>query len=284
MNPLIAKFEKALHRPCRKEDPFRFDRFGLLECEIPAGYKFNVFKPPQESSEDYLKAAEERAVALDGCAVAWSGGVDSTLLLALFMSVGAKVTPVFFTDAGDLPETELSVFVRQHFPLQVMQTSDWTGDIITGGAADVMWNSVARPIGSTRHWWGSDGKHYRLYRDIPRIPAADYVWEILQDEDLYRMYNSYVSAMYLKMEDNLDVLRMVNLCFNFYRYTLDNIISRRLGSNAETFYNTQKFTDICFTQYWKRQCLPVPAPKEKEVKYIAKVFGKDFGVVKNGDW
>ena len=80
------------------------------------------------------------------------------------------------------------------------------------------------------------------------------------------------------MNSNWSIVRLINFSFCYYQFLFEHPFSDK--KNTKSFFDTQKFTDIAWTQYFDANKF-YPPDKSVEYKFIRKVFGTDFGVKKN---
>lgn len=253
---------------------FIFDRFGIIPCDYkPDGYLFKDFTPPQNTTKTLVEIAKERALSLGNIDLAYSGGIDGTFILAVYKSLDIPIRLVTVDRSFSAPEP-LIKYLNSNCDVVVFKegVTTWNTKIFTGSGSDVLFDSLARRNGGVT-FSIEGGKLVRTIQDLPNPPYEQEIpW-----------LNDYALKLGVKLKTQNDVLRLVMLCFKYYHYCYNMGVVKLFGTNQESFFDTQEFTDYAFTNCWDRQGLVIGAPNYKRIQldFISSVFGTDFGVVKN---
>lgn len=294
-----------------------FDRFGILD----QGCKH--FELPSIDNTDFLKACLERADELSkipNLRICFSGGVDTTFLLALFKSIGKEVKLLYFEHKdkrrAKLPYLYVSPkilkFARENYDFKIVSDPKYNafdGSTYTACLADGLffptqpvkggweYKDGAELCGHKNHNWNirspaklpdlsieewmrlpgngrikkdRDGEARDISRGVPKEVN-------FSDEEIER-YLEYVKLFDRPMNSNWSIVRLINFCFSYYQYLFEHPFDDKV--NTKSFFDTQKFTNMTWTQYWDANKF-YPPDKTVEYKFIRKVFGTDFGVKKN---
>lgn len=245
-----------------------YDQFGYFDKETPLPIK----RPPRTDNTPLVDVCKERARQLGNVNIAWSGGIDSTFVLAVFKSLNIDVTVVHFTDIDTDVNKNLLDYVKANFTVIEKTLSEWLArneKVYTSAGADVLFNSEARPPRAELLIRYSNGNTEKVLKPIIEFNVTD--------NDLIA-YGEYLGV---DVVTNLDALRVLTLGCKFWHNAYNwGVPMDKLGRNQESFFDTERFMDIAFTQYFERQCLVNP-PKTEEREFIKEIFGDDFGVVKN---
>lgn len=252
----------------KMNESYIFDRFGILTNKPNLPYIFKDYSAPQHTDKSLITICKERAQGIGKINLAWSGGIDSTFVLAIYKDLGLDIN-VIYVDLGKEINEQLKNYVSNNFNLQIKKPDELSDDkIYTGACADILFDSVARRNGGKV----VNNGVVKLI-DLPNPPY----------EGGIRWLDDYANYLGVKLETQEDILRIVVLCFKFYFYCYSNGVPSILGTNQESFFDTQEFTDYAFTNCWHRQGLRETDVTYKKIQknYIAEVFGSDFGVSKN---
>lgn len=318
---LVQKISNC-YKPVFKN--YYFDRFGILDS---GAKKFDL---PKEDHTDFINACLERADELRNVPdlrIAFSGGVDTTFLLALFRAIGKDVKLVHF-DRDDLvakKEEALYVskkimrFARENYDFTVTkdrQEPIFDGSTYTACLADGLFFPTQAVKGGWEYIRGTkmistgivpsnnNFKEWQIHSPakLPnltiegwcRLPGNgrirrtreldnyDVLREIPQDiiffeEEIEKLKN-YASMFHKRLDSNWSIVRLINFCFCYYQFLFEHPFEDKV--NTKSFFDTQKFTNIAWTQYWDANKF-YPPDKSVEYKFIRRVFGTDFGVRKN---
>lgn len=323
-NRLSARLVQKIGN-CYKQlfDELYYDRFGILDLGCKS------FDLPKENHTDFLRACLERAESLsknsDIC-IAWSGGIDTTFILALFKSIGKPVRVIHYLDSSRIRDIEMGFYMPEKLWQMVKRKYDYEeissrasaifdGNTYTGCLADALffptqavkggwiYRQVPRwgfgsgivslgfnewqikcasklPDLSISEWCRLKGngrlntsEDELLYDSMKGIPRD--IW--FTDEEIAR-FESYAELFGKPVDTNWRIVRLVNFCFSYYRFLCEHPFPDKEG--LKSFFDTQRFTDIAWTQYWDDNRF-YPPDKSVEVNFIKKVFGTDFGVRKN---
>lgn len=302
-------------------DGYYYDRFGILDPGCKS------FELPKEDHTSFLDACLERAENISRgreIRIAWSGGIDTTFILALFKSIGVKVRIIRFRDDSrihcvedgySMPE-KLLRFVKRKYDYEEIISKDvpvFDGNTYTGCLADALFfptqavkggwvykkssgfilskvnsnfhewqieRAAELPDLSIAEWCRLDGNgRIKATKDELMFDRQKGVPEqiVFSDEEIER-FEYYAGLFGKPVNTNWRIVRLVNFCFSYYRFLCEHPFPDK--EESRSFFDTQKFTDIAWTQYWDDNRY-YPPDKSVEVNFIKKVFGTDFGVRKN---
>lgn len=294
---------------------YYFDRFGFLDL----GCK--TFELPSPDQTSFLDACLERADELShipNLRIAFSAGIDTTFLLALFKAMGKNVKLLHYKIPHINKENYLHNYVskavmnyaREHYDLKIItdrNESIFDGSTYTGCLADALFFPTQAVKGGWKYSGNTNKFGYAEWlikepADIPNYtldkwckmpnngrlsPSLNQIIydtgkgiprtinfteeEIVKVKEYFKLFNASTN-------DNWSIVRLINFCFSYYAFFNEHPFSNKKGTKS--FFDTQKFTDIAWTQYRDANRV-YPPDKSIEIKFIKKVFGTDFGVHKN---
>lgn len=304
-------------------DGYYYDRFGILD---PGCKSFDL---PKEDHTSFLDACLERAESISrgrNIRIAWSGGIDTTFILALFRSLDVQVKVIHYLDekrcediaSGYYMPAKLWKMVRHKYEYEEIRSRSipvFDGNTYTGCLADALFF----PTQAVKGGWvyrkmnrgnvpmqciGLDYNEWQIERarKLPNLSLVEWCrlsgngrlntsteealvdhikgipGEILFSEDEIRRVERFAELFGKPIDTNWRIVRLVNFCFAYYRFLCEHPFIDK--EQSKSFFDTQKFTDIAWTQYWDDNSF-YPPDKSVEVEFIKKVFGTDFGVRKN---
>lgn len=319
---LVQKISNC-YKPVFKN--YYFDRFGILDS---GAKKFDL---PKEDHTDFIDACLERADELSKVSnlrIAFSGGVDTTFLLALFKVVGKDVKLIHFArpkserikDSKSYVSKKILMFVQDNFDFTITHNRYepiFDGFTYTACLADGLFFPTQAVKGGWEYFNENGGNkkntifisqnkfcewqirtsaklpnlsidEWCLMRGNGRINRNLYTDErdkflgipqnINFNEEEIEKFKNYASMFGKPMNTNWSIVRLINFSFCYYQFLFEHPFKDK--EHTKSFFDTQKFTNIAWTQYWDANKI-FPSDKSVEYKFIRKVFGTDFGVKKN---
>lgn len=292
-------------------NPFIFDMFGYLDNNP-------VFNYPKESGSNFLDLCLRRALKLGSCTIAWSGGIDSTFLLACFACQGIKV------DVAIVPfrvingkkdkiffHQKLRKFVESNFScryinqpeLKVVNSfgnafiayyPDKHSDIplVTGAWADALFFPNQRLSGDMS--WSfkkmRDGHFERQvhYQSNKFIPLDDYLDKAVGKDGIKLFSNAeidlvlrYAVLFGKPMDSRNRIARFLYFISAMPTFLFDSTLMYM--PKMCSFFCSQDFIDLAYSKYWDFPNSSDRYPRDKSIEknFIRKVFGNDFGVESN---
>ncbi len=258
---------------------YYYDMFGFFD-------DYNRLSLPKIDKTELLDACLERARELEGCNFMFSGGVDSTFLLAVFKAAGVNVKVYHYCPQGIFLRPKLRKYVERNFevhylknPLEVQDL----GHIYMGTLSDAFFFSNHRIIGerdSTRIKLKDGRDSFILnFRKVPFIPLQDRMWRMrMFNYDEIELCLAYAALLGVPLDTNNHVARFIDWASCMPKHLCQSPWDYFVGQDS--FFNTQKFADIAFTQYWDSNDF-CPHNKKLYRDFMCDVFGSDFGVEKN---
>ena len=237
-----------------------YDRFGILD-DVP--YSFNF---PAYTSLGVIEASKERAHEIGSCFIAWSGGVDSSFLVSLYISEGIPVEILYDNMAVTTSPDFLDVLKNQADVNSkvILHKADSLNDftkvrgLVTGDVVDTL--LFPSPLGMQNHF---NGKYENSL--IRRYGVSD-------GERLAGVINDYGKLFDKPVVTENDVIRLFSWSCLYYPHR--EAFYHMIGGNESLipFFDTQIFTDISWSSYWDSRL----ETNNKVVfrEFIAKVFGE----------
>ena len=268
-----------------------FDVFGQL------GNDRKFFDLPGFDGTPVIEACLERAKQLSGCKLMWSGGIDSTFLLACFRAAGSDVKVYHYNNKENYVSPALMKFVRNNFDVKFLNNNNEIvaeGPAYLGSLADCFFFSHQRLRGTFKAF-KLPLQHGRLiykpmYYDKPFMPLQDlmgklYLHEgkdkktrVFSDSEIADVL-AYAERMNVPLDTNERIARF--LCFTCSLAKQAFGWSGPFYHGLDSFFLTQKFINIAYTRYWDSNEKPWLHDKKMFKDFIVDIFGSDFGVEKN---
>lgn len=267
------------------------DVFGELDDR-----KF--FDLPSYDNTDVIDACLARARSLSGIKLMWSGGIDSTFIMACFKATGTPLKVYHFDNAENYVSPALMKYVRNNYDVTFLNNYDdirAEGAAYLGSLADCFFYSHQRLRGTFKAF-KLPLQHGRLvykpvYYDRPFIPLEDlmsklYVYQGIERKKLRVFSDSevelvlaYATKMNVPLDTNERIARF--LCFTCSLAKQAFGWSGPFYHGLDSFFLTQKFINIAYSRYWDSNKKPWLHDKKMFKDFIVDVFGNDFGVEKN---
>lgn len=259
--------------------PFFYDAFGFIDEDC----KF--LDIPKKSNKNLIDACIERAKELDGCNLMFSGGVDSTFILACFKAAGADVKLYNYSPEKIILKPELKQYVQRNFKTKYIKDRIKVArleKVYLGSLADTFFSSSSRLKGArisnrTVDSYGNINYSF-TYKDIPFTPLQDMMLHKLTFDEI-EMVLSYAKLMDVPLDTNNHIARFIDWITCLPKYMMQASWGYFCG--MESFFNTQDFADIAYSQYWESNETPWLNDKKIFKEFIADTLGSDFGVTKN---
>ncbi len=284
---LIKELTCSYMREC---EPLYFDVFGYL-----GDRKF--FEFPKTDNSDVLKTCLERAKSLPNIKLMWSGGIDSTFILACYKATGTPLKVYHYENRDNYTSPRLKRYISKNFDLTIMKTPQearLVGPAYLGSLADCFFFSHQRLRGTFRAVKVPEqhGKliYEPIFHDLPYVPLQDLMAKLVSheginitkrvftDDEIYRVLE-YAKVFGAPLDTNNRIARF--LCFTCSLAKQAFSWSGPFYHGLDSFFLTQKFIDIAYTQYWDSNDKPWLHDKKMFKDFIKSTFGSDFGVEKN---
>lgn len=257
--------------------PFFYDAFGILdECSF--------LRLPEKNNNDLLDVCLKRAEELSGCNLMFSGGVDSTFLLACFKATGVPVNLYNYCPGQNRLIPELKSYVENNFNIVYLKNMIEVchlEKVFMGSLSDSLFFSTHRVAEekTCKRIVLSDGSidfEHDFY-DMPFISLQDRMLHKFSFDDI-ELVLSYAALMDVPLDSNKEIARFLDWSCCIPKYMMQASWGYFVG--MESFFNKQCFFDIAYTQYWN--CNNANYHDKKLYRdFIGDVLGSDFGVKKN---
>ena len=273
-----------------KYDSLYGDVFGEL-----GDRKF--FNLPFYDNTDVIKACLQRASELPNINLMWSGGVDSTFLLACFKATNTPVKVYHYDNKDNYTSPRLMKYITRHFDCHIMKTPEeamLVGPAYLGSLADCFFFSHQRLRGTFKAV-KLPLQHGRLiykpiYMERPYMCLEDRMRKVISHDGINRtsrafsddeimLVSEYAKKFGKPMDTNNRIARF--LCFTCSLAKQAFGWSGPFYHGLDSFFLTQKFIDIAYTQYWDSNDKPWFHDKKMFKDFIKQIFGDDYGVEKN---
>ena len=258
---------------------FYYDMFGFLD-------DYNRLKIPSFTNKSLLDACIERAVELRGCNLMFSGGIDSSFLLACFKAANIPVVVCNYCPNGIRLLPKLRKYIEKKFDVRYFTTSQDVArlrKVYMGSLSDSFFFSSHRLAGARlcERILKKDGSvDYKIrFNDIPYLPLQDRMLRSkLFNFDEIELVLAYAALMGVPLDNNNQIARLVDWVSCMPKHMLQASWGYFVG--MDSFFDTQIFADIAYSQYWNsnEKC---PHSKKIYKDFMRDVLGSDFGVVKN---
>lgn len=268
-----------------------FDVFGEL-----GDRKF--FELPSYDATAVVDASLARARSLPDIKLMWSGGVDSTFILACYKATGTPVKVYHFDSEENYISPALMKYIRNNYDVTFLKSRDAVvreGRAYLGTLADCFFYSQQRLCGTSRSYKLplQHGKliYKTVYCDRPFVPLQDLMSKLRiyrgREHIEDRVFSDYEIDLVLQYAQKMNVLLDTNeriarfLCFTCSLCKQAFGWSGPFYLGIDSFFLTQKFINIAYSQYWDSNAKPWLHDKKMLKDFISDIFGSDFGVEKN---
>ena len=259
--------------------PFFYDAFGFLD-EAKNGF----LNMPERDTTPLINTCIQRAHELSHCNLMFSGGVDSTFLLACFKAAQVPVQLYNYCPSRIRLLPELKKFVENNFNITYIdkfQDISKLKHVYMGSLCDSLFFSTHRLVGekTCKRIVNSDGSIDFLheFHKLPFIPLQDMMLHKFTFDQI-ELVLSYAAYLNVPLNDNIHIARFIDWISCLPKYMCQASWGYFVG--MDSFFNTQKFINISFTQYWESN---YNEHHDKKIlrEFIADTLGTDFGVKKN---
>ena len=285
-----------------RTSPFIFNMFDSDEGQP-------LFSFPVRTDKEFIPLCLERAKSIGSCNIGWSGGIDSTFILACFAyeNIPVRVVTVHNRLVRGRNEKiyfkpKLYKFVDRNFGIKsILPPSLRIG--ANGSFEYVVDKNSDIPI-VTAAW--ADALFFpnqRLKGDMSWSFAVDrngsYIRKVSYHENKFVPFEKYLTDSGLFSESEIDYLFSLSGKFGYpldsrnriarFLYFISAMPSFLFDSTLmfmpklESFFCTQDFVNLACFKYWDNPNNSGFYPRDKkiEIDFIRKVFGSDFGVASN---
>lgn len=293
-----------------RNNPFIFDMFGRIDSG-------GIFKFPSFIDRDFLELCLERVSDFKNPIVAWSGGVDSTFILACFVfcDIPVKVASVttriqngeaksiyfnkklrdfVYSNFEHIEIEEPTMYINGSNGLRYLdyKVSDSTDiPLITGAWADALFFPNQRLKGDM-HWYfeydeNNQSNRVVIYKDNYKQTLREFLESCYEDnkkvftEREINILCEYGNAFGKPLEDRISIARFLYFISVMPSFLFDSTLMYM--PKLESFFCTQKFIDLAYSEYWMEPNTSSIYPRNKamELDFIRAVFGMDFNVKSN---
>lgn len=279
------------------EASFCHDMFGVLEPEE------KLFDFPELDKTNLIDASLERAREIGPCTIAWSGGIDSSFVLACFVYNNIPVKTITFLHPGCHIRQNVFDYVKNRFgnyaidpsriiengyydepKIQITKRNDI--EIVTGSWSDALFFPNQRLKGEMKWTFDSNYKRIVTYSSKPFIGlsqlmrnAKDKDKRVFSEDEISRVIE-YSKKFRYPLKTNIDIARFLSFISIMPVYLYDNPL--RYSPKMIPFFRTQKFINIAYSQFWyANRDMNYPKDKKILLEFIHEVFGKKFVVTTN---
>lgn len=232
-----------------------YDRFGILD-KVPIPYRL-----PHYSSADVISESIKRCHELDNVNIAWSGGVDSSFLVACYYNENMNFRVCYNDVAVESVPGLLKKFNELGIKLKYIKNlKEYSklNRLITGDVVDTLF--FPSKSGMQNHSYGGDIKKafsYRYGKD--------------EGERLVALIEGYGRIFQKPVKTDDDIVRLMSWSCLYYAHR--EAFYHMIGGSEKLipFFDTDVFNDISWTQYWNERGWK----NDKMIfrKFLKKVFG-----------
>lgn len=232
-----------------------YDRFGILD-KVPFPYRM-----PQYSDADVVSESLERCCKLDNVNIAWSGGIDSSFLVACYYYQNLNFR-VCYNDmavayAPDLLNKLKKIGIELKY-IKNLKDYGRLNRLVTGDVVDTLF--FPSKSGMQNHSYGGDIKTAFVYR-YGRDEA----------ERLIALIEDYGRRFHKPVNIDDDIVRLMSWSCLYYAHR--DAFYHMIGGSEKLipFFDTDVFNDISWTQYWNERSWK----NDKLIfrNFLKKVFG-----------
>lgn len=257
-----AKLLACCDRLARKFPHLVLDRFGILDD--------NVFcnRLPRYVSDGIIDAGICRVHTLKEKTVCWSGGIDSTFIVACYLYSRIPFQVAYNSAGTDSLQGKIifEELKKRRVPLIEMKLlSDYADfdDAVTGDAADLLFSPELKDL--TADSPVVNGLRLPLYKALPYIYG-------IEGEKLYFDLLSYASKLGVSGKNEKDLVRALRFgSFYYFKRDYFRAVTGSDPKNMISFYDTEKFMDIAWSKF--RNSVYENDKKIERRKFISKVLG-----------
>lgn len=247
----------------RKFPNLVWDRFGIIDD--------NSFAEslPRYTNTSLFEAVNKRVKDFDVPYIAWSGGIDSSYIVAAFIA-NNRDFKVLYNEQSVISSAGKVIFdcLKQSGVECIFmdRLSDYSGysTVLTGDGADILFSPgnadlfIDSPI---------------LSRGI-RLSVYDtlkYVYPVEADH-LYGQIVLYSSRLNRSINNDVEISRLMQWgCFYYFKRDYFRVITGADANKMIPFFDTTLFKDISYSSFWNSRY--ENGHKQLQRKYISKVFG-----------
>ena len=225
------------------------DRFGLIDP------KYEQIPFPKHTDKDFIELIEERAKELGEKTIAWSGGLDSTMLASVYLKLGIPFKiihtqdsinncPLFYEylkskDIEMIPKEKIADFKEPNI------LSGWLSDLL----------------------FYCEFQRYKQ-KDLRRTNGEKRL--IVPEECLTDIHKLAEEKFGLDLKTEFDYFRFVTYCFS-YTACLYDLQLESQNPTIISFFDRPQFTDYAFTHFYEN---PILYPGKQIYRdYICEVTG-----------
>lgn len=260
-------------------DQFYYDYFGVLD-------KLGKLNIPSYDSSNLIDACLERAKSLPNIKLMWSGGIDSTFILACYKATNTPIKVYNYAVTGNYYGKKLGRYISDNFDLHIFKDSKdikGIGSAYLGSLADFFFFSQHRLIGTrfakeVRNRKGRGISVIYTFKDRPFISLEQRMKLKGYAPVEIEMTLAYADMLGVTLKSNNEIARFITFTCALPKAMFCTSIPYYVG--LDSFFNTQKFVNIAYSQYWHSNESP-NHDKKLFKDFIRDIFGSDFGVNSN---
>lgn len=238
-----------------------YDRFGIID-DVPKPFRMPVY-----TDADVVEESFKRVRELGPCNIAWSGGVDSSFLIACFIHEGVDFK-VCYNDVAEGSAPKLLAWLNQK-KIELKKITELKNfakqrKLVTGDVVDTL--LFPSPAGMQNYAPGKD-----IFKAlVNRYGNSDGERLIELIKDLGRRFDRSVDT-------NENIVRLLSWICLYYAHR--EAFYHMIGGNDDLicFFDTQVFTDISYSRYWNNRLALDNKTIFRRVLYD--VFGKISGEI-----
>lgn len=214
-----------------------YDRFGFLDDV------FNPYRLPVYTDSDVISESLKRVNELDNVNIAWSGGIDSSFLVACYYHENKNFTICYNDEAvGSAPDL-LALFEKIGLRLRYIKnvkSFSKLNRLVTGDVVDTLF--FPSKSGMQNHAQAGDIKKSLVQR-----------YGINEGEFLISLIDDYGKRLSKPVKTDDDIVRLMSWGCLYYAHR--EAFYHMIGGseNVIPFFDTEVFNDISWSQYWNER-------------------------------
>lgn len=246
----------------RKFPNLVWDRFGIIDDNISS------IPFPRYTNMSLLEGSYKRAQELGSIDIAWSGGIDSSFIAAVYKDLGIPFRILYNDESLKSEAGQVLYKLFRKNNVECIGIDNIKGyslypKVITGDGADILFAPgkgdlfVDSPILMR-------GIRLSIYETLKYVypSEADFLYEQI------RLYGLKLGR---PIDTDIDISRLMQWgCLYYFKRDYFRVITGSDVQKMIPFFDTSYFCDISYSSFWKSRY--EDGLKKIQRKYISKVF------------
>ena len=247
----------------RKFPNLVWDRFGIIDDNISRN------SLPRYTNMSLLDGSYKRIKELGVADIAWSGGIDSSFVAAVYKGSGIPFRILYNNESLKSKAGQLLFKLFRKNDIECICISNLKDyslypKVITGDGADILFAPskgdlfIDSPILMR-------GIRLSIYESLK------YAYS-LEADNLYEQIRFYGSKLGKPIDNDIDISRLMQWgCLYYFKRDYFRVITGSDIDKMIPFFDTNYFFDISYSSFWESRY--ENGCKQFQRKYISKIFG-----------